>query len=433
VSVASNANAAVASAVVSGAQIAINGYVAGSTSMTICASNIGCAVLYVTVQQGSVTTSSATSNVISFSQNTVNVTAGQSQNVSLYGPGSYYVSANNNPNLVSASVNGPLLLVTGLNSGSTILNVCGSGNNTTSCGNITVNVSASGQTNNTSTASNISFSQSDVSLTLGESKSVTVSASGIQSFYISKYPDPPTVEVTLSGTNISLRGATPGGANIPVCQLGGTCRNLYVYVSQSGSTVTLTGTPAVSNQPLALSSFGLASNNVNSTFTGVGVALTVTVSANQSITAPTIVFAGQTLPAFGSGSGPYTAVYTLTGREAQPISIAITLRNSAGATAQSVFSIGSAPAASVTTVADAAASFGSGVSVFTKALELGSTGVEVTALQTRLTALGFYSGPITGKFGALTEASVKKYQAKHSLPQAGAVGPATRALLNKGI
>ncbi len=68
--------------------------------------------------------------------------------------------------------------------------------------------------------------------------------------------------------------------------------------------------------------------------------------------------------------------------------------------------------------------------VFTLALSIGSSGAEVTALQTRLTAEGVYSGPISGYFGALTSAGVKAYQAKKGIAQLGNVGPLTRAELN---
>ncbi len=69
--------------------------------------------------------------------------------------------------------------------------------------------------------------------------------------------------------------------------------------------------------------------------------------------------------------------------------------------------------------------------IFTSTLDVGSTGSQVTALQQRLTTNGFYTGPITGFFGAVTAVAVKKFQAAHGLSPVGAVGPATRALLNK--
>jgi murein L,D-transpeptidase YcbB/YkuD len=47
------------------------------------------------------------------------------------------------------------------------------------------------------------------------------------------------------------------------------------------------------------------------------------------------------------------------------------------------------------------------------------------------TTLGFYTGPITGRFGSLTRAAVKAFQKARGLDQAGYVGPATRAALNR--
>ncbi|MDP3724903.1 MAG: peptidoglycan-binding domain-containing protein [Nanoarchaeota archaeon] len=58
-------------------------------------------------------------------------------------------------------------------------------------------------------------------------------------------------------------------------------------------------------------------------------------------------------------------------------------------------------------------------------------GSDVRELQSRLTEAGVYSGPITGYFGALTQAGVRKYQiAKNILPQSGYVGPLTRLALS---
>jgi len=67
---------------------------------------------------------------------------------------------------------------------------------------------------------------------------------------------------------------------------------------------------------------------------------------------------------------------------------------------------------------------------FTGNLSLGSQGPDVTELQKLLTKLGFYKGPITGQFGALTQAAVKLFQLEYGLPVTGFVGPATRAKLN---
>jgi peptidoglycan hydrolase-like protein with peptidoglycan-binding domain len=69
--------------------------------------------------------------------------------------------------------------------------------------------------------------------------------------------------------------------------------------------------------------------------------------------------------------------------------------------------------------------------VFNNFLSVGSTGTDVTELQKHLTALGAYSGPVTGYFGSLTQAAVEQFQGTHGISQVGYVGPATRAALNQ--
>ncbi len=68
--------------------------------------------------------------------------------------------------------------------------------------------------------------------------------------------------------------------------------------------------------------------------------------------------------------------------------------------------------------------------LFARPLDFGSTGIDVTELQKRLTALGIYTGAISGNYGPLTLAAVKEFQKKNGLNQLGNVGPGTRALLN---
>ncbi|MFA6050235.1 MAG: peptidoglycan-binding domain-containing protein [Candidatus Paceibacterota bacterium] len=87
---------------------------------------------------------------------------------------------------------------------------------------------------------------------------------------------------------------------------------------------------------------------------------------------------------------------------------------------------GLALAATVAGVASAA--------TFTSNLTVGSTGAEVTALQTWLVAKGYLvmpTGVAYGYFGGLTKAAVAAYQtAKGITPTAGYFGPVTRAAVN---
>jgi len=69
---------------------------------------------------------------------------------------------------------------------------------------------------------------------------------------------------------------------------------------------------------------------------------------------------------------------------------------------------------------------------FTKYLVKEVTDPEVTTLQTVLKSdpMVYPEGLVTGYFGSLTEAAVKKFQAKYGIDQTGTVGPVTRAKLN---
>jgi len=58
-------------------------------------------------------------------------------------------------------------------------------------------------------------------------------------------------------------------------------------------------------------------------------------------------------------------------------------------------------------------------------LRVGSSGEEVTTLQTKLKRWGYYTGSIDGKFGTQTKRAVVYFQQKNGLVADGIVGPAT--------
>jgi peptidoglycan hydrolase-like protein with peptidoglycan-binding domain len=144
---------------------------------------------------------------------------------------------------------------------------------------------------------------------------------------------------------------------------------------------------------------------------------------------------GSSVLVSGSGNGPYTASYTITGNEILPMPIVINFSNPAGSASSAYFWIGSTAAVPTTSAAVSSSAGNSSLSnyTFTQYLYNGSSGPQVTALQQRLTDDGLYNGPIIGNYGPLTETAVKAYQKKHDINPLGVVGPATRALLNEGI
>ena len=131
-----------------------------------------------------------------------------------------------------------------------------------------------------------------------------------------------------------------------------------------------------------------------------------------------------TLTATDANGGTASAHVTITVGTTAPA----LATNAAPATGNAAPAAGAAPSTTVAT---------NGY-VFTAYLGTGSRGTAVTELQKRLTALGAYSGPVTGYFGPMTEAGVQDFQRTHGIVSSGtpwttgygAVGPKTRTALN---
>ncbi len=68
--------------------------------------------------------------------------------------------------------------------------------------------------------------------------------------------------------------------------------------------------------------------------------------------------------------------------------------------------------------------------LFSSNMGVGSRGEEVAALQTRLKESGYFTGPVTGYYGPLTKAAVRKFQKAHGVAATGFFGPLTRAVFN---
>jgi len=70
---------------------------------------------------------------------------------------------------------------------------------------------------------------------------------------------------------------------------------------------------------------------------------------------------------------------------------------------------------------------------FTENLSLGSRGIAVSALQTRLKTAGYFTSYITEYFGPITQAALIKYQTVKGLAPTGVLDALTRGLLNDGL
>ncbi|MCL5009024.1 MAG: hypothetical protein M1400_01640 [Patescibacteria group bacterium] len=130
--IAANSNAAAAQTTVNGSTLTITGQTAGSATLVVCAASDSCKPLTITVN-------AATGAAPVLSQNSIALTAGQSQTVAISGSGSYTLSSNSNPSAVSVQINGSSLALSALALGNSTLSVCQTGGQ---CATLAVSVAA---------------------------------------------------------------------------------------------------------------------------------------------------------------------------------------------------------------------------------------------------------------------------------------------------
>ena len=208
-------NSTIAVLEINGTQISITGRQIGSTNATICyvgtASN--CAALAINVQSANVQS-------LSFSQNSVTLTTGQSSAINIYGGSGYYVSSNTNSSVATPSVSGSVVTIYGAANGSTNISICSSASG---CGTIfvTVNASGAGQT--------VSFGSTNPTVSVGQTYSVPVY--GGTSYYISSNSNSNVAQASLNGSTLNLYGVSAGSSSVLVCSSSGSCNTLYVNVT----------------------------------------------------------------------------------------------------------------------------------------------------------------------------------------------------------
>jgi len=227
-SISSSNTANIFNGVVNGNVLTIYGVNPGSATANVCAS-AGCVALSITIN--SVTSSV---NPPTFSQNNILLTIGQQSTVSIYSngvsSGSYYVANNSSSNIASATLNGSSVVVTGTGAGTTNISVCQSGGQ---CGTLYVTVSG---TSNTS--SQLILGQTNLALTPGQTSTVYITGNG--TYYISSNPNSGVASSAISGSSAIITAIGSGSDNVSICQSGGQCATLSIYVTPSENTSVVT-------------------------------------------------------------------------------------------------------------------------------------------------------------------------------------------------
>jgi len=369
---------------------------------------------------------------IGLSPNNFTIYTGEQRTINATGASQFFIGSNVNPSVTSAVLSGSFITINALNAGTNSINICAyDTNNTVSCSpiNVTVQKSSTSTGSPTQQTATMVFSQSQLTLNVGTTQTVTATGSGKGSYYVSAISDPSivTASVVLNTNTITITASAIGGTNVTVCQLAGTCGNIYVYVPATAANVQ--AVQVVKKVNPGLSAFYIASNGAN--FLSPNSTLTIKFNTNENITSSVLRVGTQSLQVNGTSSGPYSATYNLTGYETYPLPITLDFWASDGTSGHTTFAITDTGMPVQTSSSPAPSPAASAGAKFTKALKDGSVGAEVSALQTLLKRLGYFSGPITGNYGPLTVSAVKKYQAAKGLEQLGSVGPGTRAALNK--
>jgi len=371
----------------------------------------------------------STCTSMTLSQTSLNLSKGQSTFVTATDNTNISISSNSNSSVISSNVIGNRIYITALNYGTTNLIVC-SNDNVNLCGTISISVLTS------ETSNNITFSQNNILLNVGDSKSITMYGSGTGTYYISSNSNPTNVTVNINSNTINLYGLLFGSSTITMCQNNGGCGLLYISVVNG--TQNQTSTPSVTSSIIPkISSLSFSiSNIIDNKIESANNILTLSFSTNVSINTPSVYVGSTKLSVYGSSSGPYTATYKITGNEDSSLPIVINFTSLTGDTGSLSFYVGNKVTTSTssnvsTNTTSAITTNTNSEKTFVTDLKLGSKGTEVRSLQSKLKTLKFYSGVIDGKFGASTEKSVKAFQKAHKLEQSGNTGPKTRALLNK--
>lgn len=302
----------------------------------------------------------------------------------------------------------------------------------------------------------LTFSPSSLSLSAGQV--ATFSVSGGSGYFVSANSNTAAATHSINGNIVTVTGVTNGSATITVCSAANGCGSVVVTVgSGSGSTGgVIFGTPnpslavgAVLNMSLSGGSSYYLSGNSNANAVQVNVSgnalvltglsagssvvtvcgsgltcssTTVTVSVSGTPTTTTNTSTNTTTAGTGSSQSVLAAIQAM---QAQLVQILAQIQSMASTLTQLAASAGATTSVNTNTGSSVSAAHS-----FTQFLSLGSTGEEVTLLQQKLKSLGFFTGTATGYFGPATESAVSKYQAAHSIPVRGYVGPDTRSALN---
>lgn len=423
--ISSNSNPNVATASVSGSQVSVYGNNSGSSTISICA-NYGssqCASLYVTVGGGS------SYGNLSFSQNSVTVSAGQTTYVTSYNYyGNLYISSNSNPSVVTASVSSNQVSFYGLAQGSSTVVVCAS--NSSQCANLYVTVNGYGG------GSGLTLNQTTVNLSIGQTSYISATNYSGTNLYVSSNSNPSVVSATASGSNINLNALAQGNSTVVVCaNYSNACASVYVTVGgYGGNSLNFSNVNPILS--VGQSSVITISNGYYSNYI-------ITGNTNQNVATASVY--GSNLNIYGVSSGN-TTITVCSGSGTQCGSIYVSVGNGSGGLflSQTTLNLTQYQTSTVTTYGNYSNSYyvssnsnpsvatltvyGSQISVygnnpgFTAAVVCQSGNSQCATLSINVTSQGNYTGNLNIITPSLSSGKVNQYY-NANLQASGGISP----------
>jgi hypothetical protein len=214
----------------SGNVVTVTGVASGSSSASVCSSGGACVTLSVTIS----TTGSTISGVQPvFSQNNFSMNTNQTTAISLSGNGGYYVASVSNNNIISATISGSTVVISGITAGSANAMICQTGGQ---CNMLYVTVSNSSAS--TVTSIPITFDKTSIAVTVGGATSANIAGGSGTGYYISYNSNSNAVGAYISGNMIVITGKASGSGTLSICSSSNICGTIAVVVSSVSSSST---------------------------------------------------------------------------------------------------------------------------------------------------------------------------------------------------
>lgn len=155
--------------------------------------------------------------------------------ISLSGNGGYYVASVSNSNIISATISGSTVVISGITVGSANAMICQTGGQ---CNTLYVTVSDSSAS--TVTSIPITFDKTSISVSVGGATSANIAGGSGTGYYVSYNSNSNAVGAYISGNMIVITGKASGSGTLSVCSSSNICGTIVVTVNSVSSSSSTT-------------------------------------------------------------------------------------------------------------------------------------------------------------------------------------------------